>query len=334
MVVFTLYAVMFRELFGMTRNGPSTSGLANFETFGSTMLMLIRMTTGENWDFVMHDMMVEPPLCTPSRVTYLDSDCGSKPWAYFMFLSFYIVCTYILLNMFIAVIISNFSFAYQQDSLTTLITREDLRNFKLTWAKFDPRGTGYIETKDLSKFLRSIDGRLCTRVYASPEFSTPNLVKAYAYPSRPSAPSRRMSGATNDVIRSSAPPSPSMNNGSAHRSVIGFGANRLKRLSTSPSLSATSNQGGSPRAVPITISGPEAGDTEEKASILDTACLDWQGLQQTLSKIDTKDVSRRRQNFNLVFKEAISTRTSRGISFYSILDILSFSLVDTNQALG
>ncbi|KAF9214504.1 calcium channel protein [Podila verticillata] len=335
MVVFTLYAVMFRELFGMTRNGPSTSGLANFETFGSTMLMLIRMTTGENWDFVMHDMMVEPPFCTPSRSTYLDSDCGSRPWAYVMFLSFYIVCTYILLNMFIAVIISNFSFAYQQDSLTTLITREDLRNFKLTWAKFDPRGTGYIDPKDLSKFLRSVDGRLCTRVYASPEFSIPNLVKAYAYPSGPSASSpRRMSGATNDANQTSAPPSPSMNNGSSHRSVLGFGANRRNRLSASPSLSATSNQGGSPRAVPITISGPESGDTEEKASFLGSSCLDWQGLQQTLSKIDTKDVSRRRQNFNLVFKEAVSTRTSRGVSFYSILDILSFSLVDANHALG
>ncbi|KAG0026013.1 calcium channel protein [Podila clonocystis] len=336
MVVFTLYAVMFRELFGMTRLGPSTTSLANFATFGSTMLMLIRMTTGENWDFVMHDMMVEPPLCTPSRATYLDSDCGSRPWAYFMFLSFYIVCTYILLNMFIAVIISNFSFAYQKDSLTTLITREDLRNFKLTWAKFDPRGTGYIEPKDLSKFLRSIDGRLCTRVYASPEFSIPNLVKAYAYPSGPSAPPppRRMSGAGNDEKQTSAPPSPSMNNGSARRSVLGFGANRKHRLSASPSFSATGNQGGSPRAVPITISGPEAGDTDEKTSMLNTKCMEWHNLQQTLSKIDTKDVSRRRQNFNLVFKEAIATRTSRGISFYSILDILSFSLVDTNQALG
>ncbi|KAG0335288.1 calcium channel protein, partial [Podila horticola] len=335
MVVFTMYAVMFRELFGMTRLGPSTTSLANFATFGSTMLMLIRMTTGENWDFVMHDMMVEPPFCTPSRATYLDSDCGSRPWAYFMFLSFYIVCTYILLNMFIAVIISNFSFAYQQDSLTTLITREDLRNFKLTWAKFDPRGTGYIEPKYLSKFLRSVDGRLCTRVYANPEFSIPNLVNAYAYPSGPPAPPppRRMSGAGKDEKNTSAPPSPSMNNGSAHHSVLSFGANRRNRLSASPSLSATS-QGELPRAVPITISGPEAGDTDEKTSMLDTGRLDWQGLQQTLSKIDTKDVSRRRQNFNLVFKEAIATRTSRGISFYSILDILSFSLVDTNQALG
>ncbi|KAF9992298.1 calcium channel protein, partial [Modicella reniformis] len=139
MVVLIVYAIMLRELFGMTRLGPSTTGIANFESFGNTVLMLIRMTTGENWDNVMHDMMVEPPNCTPSRTSYLDGDCGSRPWAYIMFLSFYIVCTYIVLNMFIAVIISNFSFAYQQDSLTTLITREDLRNFKTTWAKFDPR---------------------------------------------------------------------------------------------------------------------------------------------------------------------------------------------------
>ncbi|KAG0344565.1 calcium channel protein [Podila humilis] len=358
MVVFILYAVMFRELFGMTRLGPSTTGLANFSTFGNTMLMLIRMTTGENWDFVMHDMMVEPPYCTPIRNTYLDSDCGSKTWAYFMFLSFYIVCTYIILNMFIAVIISNFSFAYQQDSITTLITREDLRNFKLTWAKFDPRGTGYIEPKELSKFLRSINGRLCTRVYANSEYSVPNLVKAYAYPSGGATPAgapaevaRRSSSAVGqdrDSHSTSISPSPSLNSASpgGSRSILGFSNRRMNRHSVNPSVSTIPSHqssglggisgAGSPRAVPITISGPEEnnGEKTEGASHLDTGCMDWQGLQQTLCKIDTREVARRRQNFNMVFKEAVATRTSRGISFYSILDILSFSLVDMNQALG
>ncbi|KAH7056681.1 Ion transport protein-domain-containing protein [Linnemannia elongata] len=267
MVVFTVYAIMFREIFGMTRLGRSTTGLANFETFGNTMLMLIRMTTGENWDFVMHDMMVEAPSCTPNKGSYLDNDCGSRAWAYFMFLSFYIVCTYILLNMFIAVIISNFSFAYQHDTITTLITREDLRNFKLTWAKFDPRGTGYIDPKYLSQFLRSLDGRLCTRVY-------PNL------------------------------------------DGVGGGI------------------GASPRTVPITISSPESGDANEKKAGEPQANLDLYHLQQTLSKIDVFDAHRRRQTYNLVYKEAIATCSERGISFYSILDILSFTLVDVEQALG
>ncbi|KAK3812489.1 MAG: Ion transport protein-domain-containing protein [Linnemannia elongata] len=262
MVVFTVYAIMFREIFGMTRLGRSTTGLANFETFGNTMLMLIRMTTGENWDFVMHDMMVEAPSCTPNKGSYLENDCGSRAWAYFMFLSFYIVCTYILLNMFIAVIISNFSFAYQHDTITTLITREDLRNFKLTWAKFDPRGTGYIDPKYLSQFLRSLDGRLCTRVYPNLEFRA------------------------------------------------------------------------SPRAVPITISSPESGDADEKKAGEPQANLDLYHLQQTLSKIDVFDAHRRRHTYNLIYKEAMATCGERGISFYSILDILSFTLVDVEQALG
>ncbi|KAI1319626.1 calcium channel protein [Mortierella claussenii] len=334
MVVLTVYAIMFRELFGMTRLGPSTTGIANFDSFGNTMLMLIRMTTGENWDFVMHDMMVEAPNCTPSRSSYLDSDCGSRAWAYFMFLSFYIVCTYILLNMFIAVIISNFSFAYQQDSLTTLITREDLRNFKMTWARFDPRGTGFLDPKDLSQFLRSLEGRLCTRVYARSEYSIPNLVKAYSFSSA-TRPSTAAEGATN----ASVPPSPSLNNGSAsHRSALGLGSNRrLSRLSVSPNLSATTSLAGvnpSPKAAPITIAGSETGDACAKQTAKLDAKLDMLGLQQTLSRIDTMDVFRRRKNFNLIYKEALATCTARGISFYSILDILSFTLVDTEQALG
>ncbi|KAG0376923.1 calcium channel protein [Mortierella sp. AD032] len=345
MVVFTVYAIMFREIFGMTRLGRSTTGLANFETFGNTMLMLIRMTTGENWDFVMHDMMVEAPSCTPSNVSYLESDCGSRGWAYFMFLSFYVVCTYILLNMFIAVIISNFSFAYQHDTITTLITREDLRNFKLTWAKFDPRGTGYIDPKYLSQFLRSLDGRLCTRIYPNLEFSIPNLVKGHATTSAaggglgsgPAGTSgQRLSSATD---RSNGAPSPKMQSTQPRG---GGSNNRLNRMSVSPSLSATNSHrssgaggiGTSPRAVPITISGPESGDTDEKKSGELQANLDIYHLQQTLSKIDVFDAHRRRQTYNLIYKEAMATCGERGVSFYSILDILSFMLVDVEQALG
>ncbi|KAF9565316.1 calcium channel protein [Mortierella alpina] len=331
MVVFTVYAITFRELFGMTRLGPSTTATANFETFGNTMLMLIRMTTGENWDFVMHDMMVEWPLCTPSMTSYLDSDCGSQPWAYFMFLSFYIVCTYILLNMFIAVIISNFSFAYQQDSLTTLITREDLRNFKVIWAEFDPRGTGYFDPKFLSKFLRSLEGRFCTRVYADPEYSVPNLVKTFTV--SPGPPGPAASSTTEDLGNPNAPPSPSLHGGSStNRSVFGLGsARRLSRLSVTPS--GRHGGGHSPKTVSITVSGPESSQSDEKKHVLE-ANLDLQGLQQSLSRVDTLDVYRRRRIYNLVYKEAMATCTTRGISFYSILDILSFTLVDIEQALG
>ncbi|KAG0209729.1 calcium channel protein [Mortierella sp. GBA30] len=329
MVVFTVYAILFRELFGMTRLGPSTTGTANFETFGNTMLMLIRMTTGENWDFVMHDMMVEWPLCTPNQTSYLYSDCGSRSWAYFLFLSFYIVCTYILLNMFIAVIISNFSFAYQQDSLTTLITREDLRNFKMTWAKFDPRGTGYFEPKHLSTFLRSLEGRFCTRVYADPEYSIPNLVKAFSV--TPGYTGHRAASTAEDLNHPNTQPSPSLHGGSsAHRSALGLGSSR--RLSRLPSSAIHGNEP-PPKALPITVSGPDSASPEEKRRTLE-ANLDLQGLQQTLSKVDTMDVFRRRRMFNLVYKEAMAACTTRGISFYSILDILSFTLVDIEQALG
>ncbi|KAG0272810.1 calcium channel protein [Linnemannia exigua] len=347
MVVFTVYAIMFREIFGMTRLGRSTTGLANFETFGNTMLMLIRMTTGENWDFVMHDMMVEAPSCTPNNNSYLESDCGSRGWAYFMFLSFYIVCTYILLNMFIAVIISNFSFAYQHDTITTLITREDLRNFKLTWAKFDPRGTGYIDPKYLSQFLRSLDGRLCTRVYPNLEFSIPSLVKAYGTSgatggglgSGPAGASgQRLSSAT-DRPNGGAPSSPQLLSTQPRG---GGSNNRLNRMSASPGLSATNSYHGSgaggtgtsPRAVPITISSSEVGGTDEKRSGELQADLDFYHLQQTLSKIDVFDAHRRRHTYNLIYKEAMATCGERGVSFYSILDILSFTLVDVEQALG
>ncbi|KAG0244946.1 calcium channel protein [Actinomortierella wolfii] len=371
MVVMFVYAIMFRELFGMTRLGPSTTPLANFETFGSTMLMLIRMTTGENWDFVMHDMMVEPPYCTPSQQNYLDSDCGSRAWAYVMFLSFYIVCTYILLNMFIAVIISNFSFAYQSDSISTLITREDLRNFKLTWAKFDPRGTGYLQPKDLSKFLRSLNGRLGLRVYEGPEFSIPNLVAQHMVTSPP--PNSTSPAANGDQPNNSASRNregggvASSSSPNSSPNLFQTTSAAVRRLSRLPGSSRPS--GGSPHLTASNASEKHAKKTAASSSLdsntqengqglpkkdgrveLDVHCINMPALEATLSKISPQVVRQRRQTLNMVYTEAMmmmrssnniaiatgsgSASAGRGISFQSILDILSYTLVDIEQALG
>ena len=35
----------------------------NFETWDRGMLTLLRMITGENWNGIMHDCMVQPPDC-------------------------------------------------------------------------------------------------------------------------------------------------------------------------------------------------------------------------------------------------------------------------------
>ncbi|RKP26695.1 Ion transport protein-domain-containing protein [Syncephalis pseudoplumigaleata] len=92
LLVFVVYAILFMEIFGLTRFGHYTNSHANFREFDNTLLLLLRMTTGENWNFVMHDMMLESPQCV-SAANYLDTDCGSRYWALFLFISFYVIGT-------------------------------------------------------------------------------------------------------------------------------------------------------------------------------------------------------------------------------------------------
>ncbi|CAO3675097.1 unnamed protein product [Umbelopsis ramanniana] len=167
MMVMCLFAMLFMEFFGLTKYGPYGTDHANFRSYGNSLLTLVRMTTGENWDFLMHDFTVSAPNCvSASSADFLDSDCGSAPWAYLLFIVFYIICTHIFLNLFTVVIISNFQYAYEHTARFTLITKTDLQKFKQAWAEVDPKGTGYIPKTKIAALFRHLHGRFDLRIYA------------------------------------------------------------------------------------------------------------------------------------------------------------------------
>ncbi|CAO3658320.1 unnamed protein product [Umbelopsis vinacea] len=158
--------MLFMEFFGLTRFGPYGNDHANFRSYGNSLLTLVRMTTGENWDFLMHDFTVTAPNCVSSSSwDYLDSDCGNPVWAYLLFIVFYIICTHIFLNLFTVVIISNFQYAYEHTARFTLITKSDLTKFKQAWAEVDPKGTGYIPKNQIAALFSHLRGRFDLRIY-------------------------------------------------------------------------------------------------------------------------------------------------------------------------
>ncbi|CAG8439201.1 10106_t:CDS:10 [Funneliformis caledonium] len=77
-IIFVVYAIMFMEIFGLTKYGKSGGEHVNFRQFPTAMITLIRMSTGEGWNAIMHDFSVEPPECVASNNLY-NSDCG-KAW--------------------------------------------------------------------------------------------------------------------------------------------------------------------------------------------------------------------------------------------------------------
>ncbi|KAI7862921.1 Ion transport protein-domain-containing protein [Spinellus fusiger] len=102
-VVMTTYAIMFMEIFGLTKYGnQATTEHINFRSYANTMTSLVRYSTGEGWNTVMHNFAVESPNCIEA-INYLDSDCGSTLWAYCLFLTFNIISMYIFQAIFVAV---------------------------------------------------------------------------------------------------------------------------------------------------------------------------------------------------------------------------------------
>ncbi|KAI8093916.1 Ion transport protein-domain-containing protein [Halteromyces radiatus] len=164
MLVMCLFAMIFMEFFGLTKYGQAGSNNSNFRNYGNALLLLVRMTTGEGWNEVMMDYTYSAPNCVASS-NYLDDDCGSANWAYFLFNFFYITCTHIFLNLFIAVIIANFEYTYETRSRFTLITKNDLRKFKHAWAEIDPEGTGFIKKEQVAKFFKHLTGRFQVSIY-------------------------------------------------------------------------------------------------------------------------------------------------------------------------
>ncbi|KAG5365414.1 Calcium-channel protein [Yarrowia sp. C11] len=164
-VLFVVYAIAFNQIFGLTRVGPNGSGNINFRTVPKALILLFRMSCGEGWNQIMSDYLLEPPYCI-NGAGFNETDCGSRPYAYLLFISWNILSMYIFVNMFVSLIYENFSYVYQQTGpLSRAIKREELRKYKKAWREFDPTGTGYIRPDELHRFLRRIEGTFSMCIY-------------------------------------------------------------------------------------------------------------------------------------------------------------------------
>lgn len=155
------YALIGVILFGTVKHGVAINSRANFQGSINAMIMLFRITTGEDWNKVMHDCMIQKPYCTEAtdRENYWNSDCGSVPLALSYFISFYVILTFILLNLFIAVIIENFSLFYSSEE-DAAISNHDVYQYQLTWNLVDQNRRGFITVRQARLILRLLRGRL------------------------------------------------------------------------------------------------------------------------------------------------------------------------------
>ncbi|KAL7983884.1 hypothetical protein Chor_000760 [Crotalus horridus] len=153
------YAFAGVVLFGTVKYGENINRHANFSSAGKAITVLFRIVTGEDWNKIMHDCMVQPPFCTPDNRTYWKTDCGNYAGALMYFCSFYVIIAYIMLNLLVAIIVENFSLFYSTEE-DQLLSYNDLRHFQIIWNMVDDKREGAIPTFRVKFLLRLLRGRL------------------------------------------------------------------------------------------------------------------------------------------------------------------------------
>lgn len=121
-----MYAVFGMYLFAHVKWNEPLNNHLNFTEINSALLLLFRVSTGENWQKVVYAISEEKSIqnfCleNPDYSDYLKNDhqtlgCGSGFQARIYFISFILVVSMIFLNLFIAIILQSFEDATQRYS--------------------------------------------------------------------------------------------------------------------------------------------------------------------------------------------------------------------------
>ncbi|KAK5987704.1 Calcium-channel protein cch1 [Cladobotryum mycophilum] len=175
-VFFLVFSIAMTQAFSLTRFGANEGSDINFRTVPNALILLFRMSLGEGWNQIMEDYAaIEPPLCV-ENANFFDSDCGSKPWARFLFVAWNIVSMYIFVNLFVSLIYESFSYVYQRSSGMAIVDRDEIRRFKEAWRSVDPAGTGYITKEAFPRLLGELSGVFQMRIY-EPEDSVRQILE-------------------------------------------------------------------------------------------------------------------------------------------------------------
>lgn len=147
-----VYSVAGMYLFGKLNydTADTLDQNTNFSTFYNSFALVFQCITGENFDTIMFDCMGIPD-CTGSS-----DECGSPIFAIVFFVSYTIFGVNFFLNMFIAVILENFT-EEEIDLTLAGVNQKDLRKFEKAWAKFSPLGEYFLPIEQLPMLLLQID---------------------------------------------------------------------------------------------------------------------------------------------------------------------------------
>ncbi len=151
-LVLFIYAVLGCYLFSNITIGDAMGDFYNFSNFGNAMVLCLKLATGEDWNKFMFDCARTTTSCAPGL------GCGD-PVAFIYFLTFKMVVTFIMLNLFILVVLQLFEKYFLEDENIVAKFKEDYQCFQDKWQAMAPTHSGFMISQDkLRRFFNSLTG--------------------------------------------------------------------------------------------------------------------------------------------------------------------------------
>ncbi|XP_063795859.1 voltage-dependent R-type calcium channel subunit alpha-1E isoform X8 [Pseudophryne corroboree] len=153
-MLFFIYAIIGMQVFGNIRleEDSHINRHNNFRSFFSSLMLLFRSATGEAWQEIMLSCLgnkdCEPDTTAPSGHSENDR-CGTE-LAYVYFVSFIFFCSFLMLNLFVAVIMDNFEYLTRDSSI---LGPHHLDEFVRIWAEYDRAACGRIHYTEMYEML-------------------------------------------------------------------------------------------------------------------------------------------------------------------------------------
>ncbi|XP_056232741.1 calcium channel, voltage-dependent, N type, alpha 1B subunit, a isoform X4 [Seriola aureovittata] len=172
-MLFFIYAIIGMQVFGNIELNEDTAinHHNNFRTFLQALMLLFRSATGEAWHEIMLSCLSHRA-CDERSGTH-GKECGSD-FAYFYFVSFIFLCSFLMLNLFVAVIMDNFEYLTRDSSI---LGPHHLDEFIRVWAEYDPAACGRIKYLDMYQMLLHMSPPLGLGKKCPPRVSYKRLVK-------------------------------------------------------------------------------------------------------------------------------------------------------------
>ncbi|CAG2056353.1 unnamed protein product [Timema podura] len=150
-LVMFIFAIFGMSFFMHVKDKSGLDDVYNFKTFGQSMILLFQMSTSAGWDGVLDGIINEEDCLKPNNELGYPGNCGSATIGIAFLLAYLVISFLIVINMYIAVILENYSQA--TEDVQEGLTDDDYDMYYEIWQNFDPDGTQYIRYDQLSDFL-------------------------------------------------------------------------------------------------------------------------------------------------------------------------------------